>query len=107
MLETGEIGRFASGGDFASYVGVWIARESQRQSKGGGNTKYGNKYLAWAFVEAPISRCGTTRRSRASTSVRRRKPAWWRSRRWPTSWAGPVITFYGIQVPFEVTKAFA
>jgi transposase len=27
-------------------------RESNGRKKGEGNTKYGNKYLAWAFVEA-------------------------------------------------------
>jgi transposase len=53
MLETGDIGRFASVGDFASYCRcVGSERLSNGKRKGRGNTKNGNKYLAWAFVEA-------------------------------------------------------
>ena len=34
-------------------VGVWGVRKiSNGKRKGSGNTKNGNKYLAWAFVEA-------------------------------------------------------
>jgi transposase len=53
MLETGDIGRFASVGDFASYCRcVGSERLSNGKRTGRGNTKNGNKYLAWAFVEA-------------------------------------------------------
>jgi transposase len=53
MLETGSIGRFAGVGNFASYCRcVDSLRESNGKKKGEGNTKNGNKYLAWAFVEA-------------------------------------------------------
>ena len=53
MLETGEIGRFPSVSDFASYCRcVGSERLSNGKRKGRGNTKNGNKYLAWAFVEA-------------------------------------------------------
>lgn len=53
MLETGSIGRFAQVGNFSSYCGcVDSLRESNGKKKGEGNTKNGNKYLAWAFVEA-------------------------------------------------------
>ena len=53
MLETGEISRFPSVGDFASYCRcVGSERLSNGKRKGRGNTKNGNKYLAWAFVEA-------------------------------------------------------
>jgi transposase len=53
MLETGDIGRFASGGDFASYCRcVGSARLSNGKRQGRGHTKNGNQYLAWAFVEA-------------------------------------------------------
>ena len=52
-LETGEIGRFATPGDFASYARtVDSRRESNGKKKGEGNAKCGNKHLAWAFVEA-------------------------------------------------------
>src|SRR3984957_6094255 len=53
MLETGTISRFAKVGNFSSYCRcVDSRRESNSRKKGEGNTKNGNKYLAWAFVEA-------------------------------------------------------
>ena len=53
LLETGEIRRFASVGQYASYCRcVGSERISHGQRKGRGNTKNGNRYLAWAFVEA-------------------------------------------------------
>ena len=53
MLEAGDIGRFASVSHFASYARcVGSARISNGKKKGKGNTKNGNKYLGWAFIEA-------------------------------------------------------
>ena len=53
VLETGSIERFAQVGHFASYCRcVDSKRISNGKKKGEGNTKNGNKYLAWAFVEA-------------------------------------------------------
>jgi transposase len=53
LLETGPIGRFAEVGNFASYARcVDSVRRSNGKKKGEGNTKNGNKYLAWAFIEA-------------------------------------------------------
>lgn len=53
MLETGTVTRFAKVGNFSSYCRcVDSLRESNGKKKGEGNTKNGNKYLAWAFVEA-------------------------------------------------------
>jgi len=53
MLETGDIRRFPQVGDFASYCRcVGSTRWSNGKKKGKGNTKNGNKYLGWAFVEA-------------------------------------------------------
>lgn len=52
-LETGDIGRFESVGDFASYCRcVNSVRLSNGKKKGVGNAKNGNKYLAWAMIEA-------------------------------------------------------
>ena len=49
MLETGEIKRFAGVGNFASYCRcVGSEKLSNGKRKGNGNTKNGNKYLAWA-----------------------------------------------------------
>jgi transposase len=53
MLETGAIERFAKVGNFSSYARcVQSKRLSNDKKKGEGNSKCGNKYLAWAFVEA-------------------------------------------------------
>ena len=53
MLETGCINRFAQVGNFSSYCRcVDSLRESNGRKKGEGNAKNGNKYLAWAFIEA-------------------------------------------------------
>jgi transposase len=53
LLETGPIERFAEVGNFASYARcVDSTHTSNGKKKGEGNTKNGNKYLAWAFVEA-------------------------------------------------------
>lgn len=53
MYETGPIERFSKVGQFASYARcVSSSRWSNDKKKGEGNRKNGNKYLAWAFVEA-------------------------------------------------------
>jgi transposase len=52
-LETVDPKRFASPGDYASYCRcVGSRRMSNGKKKGENNEKCGNKYLAWAFVEA-------------------------------------------------------
>jgi transposase len=57
-LETGEVGRFANAGHFASYCRcVKSVRQSNSKKKGENNRKCGNKYLAWAFVEAAHLAC--------------------------------------------------
>jgi len=53
MLETGDIGRFDKVGNYSSYCRkVPTAWTSNGKKKGHGNSKNGNKYLAWAFSEA-------------------------------------------------------
>ena len=53
LLETGEIERFADAGHYASYARcVNSERISNGRRKGEGNRKNGNRYLAWAFIEA-------------------------------------------------------
>ena len=53
MLETGSIDRFPNVGNYVSYCrkvpSTWT---SNGKTKGKGNKKNGNKYLAWAFSEA-------------------------------------------------------
>lgn len=57
-LETGDAKRFAQAGNFASYCRcVKSLRQSNGKKKGENNRKCGNRYLAWAFVEAAHFAC--------------------------------------------------
>lgn len=53
MLEVGDIGRFPKVGKYTSYcrcvTSQWLTNNKR---KGSGNRKNGNRYLAWAYVEA-------------------------------------------------------
>ena len=109
MLETGEIGRFAQVGNYASYCRcVGSTRISNGKRKGSGNRKNGNRYLAWAFVEAAnfairydqrIKRYYQRKMARTSVVVARKAVAHKLAR----------ACFYILrdQVPFDVNKAFA
>lgn len=52
-LETGDISRFVKVGNYSSYCrkvpSRWVSNDKR---KGKGNTKNGNRYLAWVFSEA-------------------------------------------------------
>lgn len=53
MLEVGDINRFPKVSDYSSYCRcVKSERLSDKKKKGEGNRKNGNRYLAWAYVEA-------------------------------------------------------
>jgi transposase len=109
MLESGEIERFAKVGNYASYCRcVGSEHLSNGKRKGRGNTKNGNKYLAWAFVEAAnfavrynprIKRyyqrkCARTNRIVAIKTVGHKL-------------ARACYYILRDQVPFDVNKAFA
>jgi transposase len=52
-MEVGDVTRFKSDGDFASYCRMVDAKHlSNGKLKSDNNEKCGNKYLSWAFVEA-------------------------------------------------------
>ena len=53
MLEVGDVTRFPKVGDYSSYCRcVESKRITNNKKKGEGNKKNGNRYLAWAYVEA-------------------------------------------------------
>lgn len=53
MLEVGDINRFSKIGEYSSYCrSVTSKRTSNGKKKGKGNKKNGNRYLAWAYIEA-------------------------------------------------------
>jgi len=64
-METGEIGRFAGPGNYASYCrAVDSQRLSNGKKKGDNNHKCGNTYLGWCYVEAAHFSCRTDERCR-------------------------------------------
>lgn len=93
-LETGPIDRFAGVGYYASYARcVDSVLTSNRKKKGEGNVKNGNKYLAWAFVEAANLPGAFVPRPSVSTSARRSRPTTsLPPRRWRTSSREPATT---------------
>jgi transposase len=109
MLETGEIKRFPTVGDYASYCRcVGSQKLSNGKKKGRGNTKNGNKYLAWAFIEA--ANFAIRYDARIKSFYQRKKAK-----------GHAVVALKAVahklcracyyimkdQVPFDVTKAFA
>ena len=53
MLEVGIMGRFAKAGNYSSYSRCVESKKiSNGKKKGENNKKNGNRYLAWAYVEA-------------------------------------------------------
>lgn len=53
LPETGDVHRFTDVGNYASYCHcVSSIHLSNGKKKGEGNTKSGNRYLAWVFIEA-------------------------------------------------------
>lgn len=53
MLEVGDITRFENVGNYSSYCRcVESKKTSNKKKKGENNRKNGNRYLAWAYVEA-------------------------------------------------------
>lgn len=80
--------------------------------KGEGNAKNGNKYLAWAFVEAAnfaVRSCPEAKRFYLSMSVRSARPTrLWRPRRWRTNSRAPAV-YHMLREhkPFDVSRCFA
>jgi len=73
-LETGDPKRFASAGNFASYCRcVKSLRQSNSKKKGENNRKCGNRYLAWAFVEAAHLACRHDARCRGFYERKKQK----------------------------------
>jgi transposase len=109
MLEVGDIERFATVGDFASYCRcVSSERSSNGKKKGVGNVKNGNPYLSWAWVEAanfavrfyePVRRFYNRKVARTNSIVGRKAVAHKLAR------AGYHVMIE--QKPFELERAFS
>jgi transposase len=108
MLEAGDMSRFPTVGDFSSYCRcVDSVRLSNGKKKGSGNSKNGNRYLSWSFIEAAnfairydavIRRFYQRKKARSKAVVARKTVAHKLAR----------ACFYVLrdQVPFEVAKCF-
>jgi transposase len=109
LLESGPIDRFASVGNYASYARcVDSVHTSNRKKKGEGNTKNGNKYLAWAFVEAAnfaIRFCPEARRFYERKKARRNNVVATKALAHKLARASYHILKEG--KPFDVTRCFA
>lgn len=107
-LEVGDVGRFEGVGHYASYCRCVPSQKlSNGKRKGKGNRKNGNRYLAWAYIEAahflvrycPAARCYYQRkRARSQAMVALKVVAHKLAR----------ATYYVMRdgVPFEVQRAF-
>jgi transposase len=109
LLETGDIWRFTTVGQFASYCRCVSSQYlSNGKRKGAGNTKNGNKYLSWAFFEAAhfairydplIRRFYQRKAARTAEFVALKAVA--------HKLARACYHMLRDQVPFQVTRAFA
>jgi transposase len=109
LLESGDMARFKAPGNFASYCRcVESKRLSNGKKKGENNAKNGNRYLAWAFVEAAnfavrynaqVQRFYERKKAKRNGTVAIKAVAHKLAR----------AAYYVMrdQVPFDVNKAFA
>lgn len=109
LLETGDVRRFATVGQFASYCRCVSSQYlSNGKRKGAGNTKNGNKYLSWAFFEAahfairydPMVRRFYQRKATRTVEFVALKAV-------AHKLARACYHILREQVPFQVTRAFA
>jgi transposase len=108
LLETGDIKRFSSVGDYASYCRlVDSTKVSNGKRKGKGNVKNGNVYLSWAYSEAahfairfnaPIQRYYQRKAAKTEVPVAYRAVA--------HKLARACYHVMRQQVPFDVARAF-
>jgi transposase len=108
MLETGTISRFPAVGQFSSYCRcVDAKRISNGKKKGEGNAKNGNRYLAWAFIEAAaiaLRSCPPARRFYERKKARRMPVVAMKALAHKLARAAYYMLRDG--KPFEVTRCF-
>ena len=94
MLETGDIGRFSSVGNYASYCRcVGSQKISNARKKAKATPRTAISIWPGRLSKRPTSLPSSTPRLKVSISERRPRPrVWWRSKRWRTSCVGLVTT---------------
>jgi len=105
MLEVGDIRRFPKVGNYSSYCRcVESKRISNKKKKGENNKKNGNRYLAWAYVEAAnhtIRIC-----SKAQRFFQRKMPCEWRSKCETGGSRSTFVIFWFTEVPRGQSRPF-
>jgi transposase len=108
MLETGEIGRFKRVGDYTSYCRcVRATHSSNGKKKGSNNSRNGNAYLAWAFVEAVhhAIRCCPAAKRFYDRKVAKRNGAL-ATKALAAKWTKAAYYMMKRQEPFDLTRVF-
>ena len=108
MLETGDIRRFATVGDYTSYCRcVRATHTSNGKKKGHHNGKNGNPYLAWAFVEAVHHALRTCPQAKAFYDRKRAKRnGALATKALAAKWSKAAYYMMKRQEAFEVTRVF-
>jgi len=108
MLETGDIGRFPTVGDFTSYCRcVRATHSSNGKKKAHNNGKNGNPYLAWAFVEAVHHAIRTCPQAKSFYDRKRAKRnGALATKALAAKWSKAAYYIMKRQEDFEVTRVF-
>lgn len=108
MLETGDIRRFPSPGDYSSYCRtVKARRNSNNKQKGRNNARNGNRYLGWAFIEAAnhAIRCCAPARRWYQRKTAKTLPVVGR-KALSSKWSKAVWYMLTEMKPFDLTRVF-
>jgi transposase len=108
MLETGDIGRFKTVGDYTSYCRcVRAVHRSNGKKKADNNSGNGNGYLAWAFVEAvhhAIRVCPKAKRFYDKKRAKRNGAL--ATKALAAKWSTAAYSILQRQEPFDLARVF-
>ena len=112
MLETGTIDRFPQAGNYCSYCRcVKAKRTSNNKKKGNNNSKNGNKYLAWAFVQAvhhALAVCPSAKRfyDRKKATAKTKGGGTLATKALAAKWSKAAYYLMKRQEPFDLARVF-
>ena len=108
MLETGDIGRFATVGDYTSYCRcVRATHTSNGKNKAKNNGRNGNPYLAWAFVEAVHHAIRVCPQARSFYDKKRaQRNGALATKALAAKWSKAAYYLMKRQEPFDLTRVF-
>lgn len=108
MLETGDLGRFETVGDYTSYCRcVRATHTSNGKRKARNNGRNGNAYLAWAFVEAvhhALRVCPQAKRFYDKKRAKRNGAL--ATKALAAKWSKAAYSIMRRQEPFDLTRVF-